>query len=275
MFKIAEKMRRLSFRAILYPVMVFLLVFAGPASADTYLPYGLDYGVGWFDANKTYGNPEDDLMCWAAAASNILAWGGWGTAVYSNEDLIWQNFQYHWTDEGGIMAFGWQWWFDGTNPAQGESGWSQINVPGGGNHYSYFDFGDYYHQTSEKPSALSAIDAYLHAGYGVTIGIYTATGGGHALTIWGYEYADSDPGTYTGLIFSDSDDYKSADGSKKDLWLTALNYSSDRWYLGGSAWYIGEVEALERNPAPEPLTILLFGSGLVFIAGWRRKTARG
>ncbi len=31
----------------------------------------------WYDADKTW-NGQDNLMCWAAAASNIVSWGGLG-----------------------------------------------------------------------------------------------------------------------------------------------------------------------------------------------------
>ena len=93
------------------------------------------------------------------------------------------------------------------------------------------------------------------------------------LTVWGYEYDDI-TGDFTGLIFSDSDDYDSADGSVKSLWLTSLSYSGSRWYLGGSSWYIGEVQALEGNPAPEPGTILLLCSGILGLIFFRKKVSK-
>ena len=71
-------------------------------------------------------------MCWAAAASNILVWTGWGDIYSTDEDNIFGYFQDHWTDSGALMEFGWDWWFDGTNPSQGWSGWSQVDDPGGG-----------------------------------------------------------------------------------------------------------------------------------------------
>ena len=37
-----------------------------------------DYGGSWSDAEKNNVNTEDDLMCWAAASSNVLDWTGWG-----------------------------------------------------------------------------------------------------------------------------------------------------------------------------------------------------
>jgi PEP-CTERM motif len=269
-----KKSQLCSFAALLSAAIFFILVFASPSAAGRFLPYGYTYDIGWFDANKTMANTDDDLMCWAAAASNILAWGGWGTSTYSTEDAIWQYYQDHWTDQGGLMGYGWDWWFDGTNPTQGlntaeddKTGWSQVDVPGGG-FFPTLDFNDYYHNESSDDLAMSAIDGYLHDGYGVTIGIYGP--GGHALTVWGYDY-DDDTGDYTGLLYSDSDDYASVDGSTKNLWITSLSYSGDKWYLGGSNWYIGEVQALESRSVPEPSTMLLLASGLVGFVGFGRK----
>jgi len=47
------------------------------------------------------------------------------------------------------------------------------------------------------------------------------------------------------------------------------------WYLGGTDWYIGEVQALESQPVPEPCTMVLLGSGLVALFGiWRKRFKR-
>lgn len=275
MLSFRMKSQMVVFAAIFSLTSVGLLGITSTASADTFLPYGTTYGVGWFDTNKTISNTDDDLMCWAAATSNILTWGGWGTPTYSTEDAIFQHYQDHWSDQGGIMEYGWSWWIDGINPSQGSNlavddvdGWSQVDVPGGvpaNGFWPQYSFDDYYHRTWQDDLAMSAIDNYLHAGYGTAIGIYTSGGGGHALTAWGYEY-DGTSGAYIGLIFSDSDDYSSVDGSDRDLWLSSLTYSAGKWYLGGSSWYIGEVQALAVVPVPAAVLLGILGLG---VAGWK------
>jgi hypothetical protein len=83
-------------------LVVLLLGSAGPAFGLSYFGYN-DFGGSWYDAEKTLGNTEDDLMCWAATGSNMLTYTGWGFPVgasFSNEDDIFAYFQNHWTDAG-------------------------------------------------------------------------------------------------------------------------------------------------------------------------------
>ena len=70
----------------------------------------------WRDAEKSPTNPDDDWMCWAAAASNILDWAGWNVPLFDSAQDMFYTFQNSWTNAGGLMAYGWHWWFDGTSP---------------------------------------------------------------------------------------------------------------------------------------------------------------
>ena len=120
---------------------------------------------------------------------------------------------------------------------------------------------------------MPAIDAYLQNDFGVTLAAYSESGG-HALSVWGYEYDEY--GNYTGIYVTDSDDYMT------DLKLLTVDLVDGLWYLDSenlynySDWFIGGVQALDQNPGkspvPEPGTLILVGLGLISVlVVWRRK----
>jgi len=47
------------------------------AGSETWFLDGVTFDSGWRDVNKSQTDDDDDYLCWAAAASNILDWGGW------------------------------------------------------------------------------------------------------------------------------------------------------------------------------------------------------
>ena len=124
-----------------YLLMISLLVLAtaAPALSDTYFIYD-QYGGTWHDANKT-GN-DDSLMCWAAAAANILDYGNWGTSQYNTAQAIFQDFVAHWTNNTGSINWAEQWWFNGSPPPSNTN--AHIDVPGGGDYYPTLNFSNYY-----------------------------------------------------------------------------------------------------------------------------------
>ena len=209
------------------------------------------WGGTWCDAEKSPTNTEDDLLCWAGTASNVLTWTGWGkVGGMTNTDQIFGYFQDHWTDQGGLMQFGWDWWFDGTNGSQGWSGWSQEDVQGGA-FYPNETFASYFHSSNNESTALGTIDQYLHNGYGVGLGIYGP--GGHAITCWGVNYNPDNPSDYLGLWITDSDDSKSTTNAPDKLHYYEVEYVGSQWFLqdyyGSNAWYIGTVQGLEAKEA--------------------------
>ena len=209
------------------------------------------WGGSWSDAEKSPTNNEDDLMCWAAAAANILEWTGWGNATgMADSDEMFAYLQDHWTDEGSLMEYGWGWWFDGINDSEGWTDWSQVDVPGGG-FYLTESFWGVFHKQINDFKALSAIDQYFHSGYGVALGTY-GPNGSHSLTCWGYNYDPSNPTDYKGIWVTDSDDDKYTSDPPDELHYYEVVYDSSEWHLqdyhGSNDWYIGTVQALAKAP---------------------------
>ena len=263
---------------------------------DTSSYYVFDeHGGSWHDVEKSPENDDDDEMCWAAAAANILAWTGWD-ASFLSEHLIFDEFLKFWTNGGGLMEYGWRWWFNGTEPPDQHS-WSQLNEDwaeagawdGYYPDYNFYDeeyffeeWATYYSDWSEwkdGQNLLSSVVEHLDNGDGTTLAIYSETGG-HALSVWGYEYYwDNDEKNYAGLWVTDSDD--TLTGMK----LLSLTYDLDDglWFLDLEnqydyrGWFIGGVQGLEIYPTspiseiPEPATLFLFGAGVIGILAVIRK----
>ena len=113
---------------------------SGAARASTYYVY--DYwGDGTYhDVNKSAG---DTNYCWAAAASNILDWAGWGTSTYSTDNSIYAYIKSYWSNNGSLPEYAWRWWLNGTAPPNW-LGWSQLTDSGGGDFWSEVIFSNYY-----------------------------------------------------------------------------------------------------------------------------------
>jgi len=240
------------------------------------------YGGAIADAEKDPYDGDDDLMCWAATAANVLHWTGWGRVddgsggSLGDADAIFDYYVDHWTNAGGMMDAAWDWWFDGTNPNQGRAGWSQVDVPGGGFHPAA-EFHQQHLRFLEDANLLWAIDLLLRQGCGVGAAIYRPkTGGGlygHALTVWGVNTLDDD---YVGLWVTDSDDAKSLPDPPDQLRYYAVSRENGRWYLQDYAatdtWYLGLVDGLAV--VPEPSTATLLAGSLVVAAARRRRESR-
>jgi len=220
---------------------------ADTPTGSSYMLYD-HHGGWWCDAEKTKDNDDDDLMCWAAAATNVLEWTGWGmTSGKWNTDEMFQYSLNYWDDRTGWMTSAWQWWFDGT----------LADVPGGGNFWPGYTWTDYLHEEYDPAFALQAIDDYLHAGYGVSIGIWD---GGHVITCWGFQYdgafdKTTHPGDYyLGVWVTDSDDDKGWTGPAVDapnsLRYLPVNWNGTHWNLveGYGGWHISGVGAFEPFP---------------------------
>ena len=268
-------MVRFSRLALLFLVFSFFT----PLTIHAYTYYGYnDTGRQWYDAEKSASSSDDDQLCWAAAASNMLAYTGWGfpeSGKFSDASDIFGYFQYYWSNAGGNMYYAAQWWFDGVNNAPSTGSWSQLEVAGGGDFYSDVSFSDVYAfenafvWDANTDSAMDTISQYLHSGYGVGLSIANNRNQGHAITVWGYESVNDD---YVGLWVTDSDD------DYGDLIYYSVFFSGSSWHLddynNSDQWYIVEVHGLDQMSmvvTPIPSAALLLGPALVLLGIWRRK----
>jgi len=197
----------------------------------------------WQDAAQTAANTDDDDLCWAAAASNLLAWGGWGTATYATAESIFAKFQYHWTDYVGKMYDGWKWWVDGTAPSSRTIG-AKVDVGGWTGAYVGQYSADVY--VKSMVGAETLLKATLNTAFtnlfGVTLGLLKGADS-HAVTVWGYETSSS--GQLLGLHLTDSEDNQNA------LVYAPVQYNAGLSYwdlMGGySGWSIRELDAFGKR----------------------------
>jgi hypothetical protein len=254
-------------------ILVFAVVGSGVAASDSKYMLTENYGGNWVDAEKSPTNNQDNNMCWAAAASNVLDWTGWGHVDgLSNTDALFGYYQNHWEDAGSLPVFAWEWFFEGVNSSQSWSGWAKVDVAGGGFYKSEDYWSQYYDNMTGKgwdtAGAMSAVDRYLRAGYGTTMEVYSATVS-HAVTVWGFNYNPDASGDYKGVWITDSDDKKNLSSPTDDLVYYEIKYNTNKWYLqnyyGYNDIYIGGVQALAIRPVPEPATLLGFGLPILMI----------
>lgn len=194
----------------------------------------------WYDVNKAWTSDEktgkgDDVMCWAAASSNIIAW--WQDrnkenltglqGVPSGANQVWQAYQDAFYNTGFDGGAGLEWFVLGDeylNEVYGEGVAPRdpnYDMPGGyykdvlvdpESLFTYGSMADYYEDAPIVKSYISLEEfssqlvSTIRGGSAVTLGL---TGddyfGGHAITLWGVDYNDA-----TGLIetmyITDSDD---------------------------------------------------------------------
>lgn len=276
---------------LLFLSSLFLAVLLNTSISQATSFYVYDYydtwSSSWSDANKTSTSYDDDLMCWAAAASNILYWSGWANVdgySFSSSQDIFEYFQEYWLDEGSSVYYAWEWWFEGTSGDDYSDYESQIDVSGGGDFWTagYIDSSfwwtpdaDYdassFWWTSDDKDAIHALSDLLENGYGVSLSLTGSTN--HAITCWGYE-TDDDSGRIIGIYVTDSDDDESNGMQYYELTSSSL---PGAWYLSeysDESYYISEVFGLQMSTlsaVPEPATALLFGLGIMGLAVVFRK----
>ncbi len=232
---------------------------------------GVSRTSGWYDANKAnpYAQDGDNDLCWAASASNLIAW--WQdkyntpAEIPTDIDDIWSTFKNKVAaDEGGDTHAAFQWWLTGvyvptTDAERFRSIFSKdtySTLPSWAGYY-YSEYGDelgytYNPITKKWESSLSDflcadyrssvtsdnIISLVLQGCGVGLGVTDdAASFGHAITLWGLEY-DSSTNAISRMWLTDSDDAQYNFG-QDGLFAVDVTTRDNKLYIDtpNSNWY--------------------------------------
>lgn len=164
------------------------------------------------DAEKS--GKGDTELCWAATASNMLYWSGWGKNTGSitarREDDLLDYFKSNFTDAPGYMDSALKWFFSGKYDDHGDKDAPKLKKIDGGGFFKSVAGSNYLKVNSNPLTVMDSIVNNLKAGDICGLGIAWSKSGGHAITCWGFSYNASvksnNKNYYTGLWISDSDD---------------------------------------------------------------------
>ncbi len=225
---------------------------------------------GYYDADKInpYVGGVDCMMCWAGAASNMIAWwqnhyGAYFTVSTSapvSADDVFAEFRRYWKNEGAYTFSACQWWLAGdANNSSYERNYAnkhKPNMEAGGGFYSRFYDSDSvlkiaYDQRAYERGALDvAQDIANIFNDGGTISLCiceyeTASNpdpGAHALTLWGITREST--GEIAAVHFTDSNDR----GDKVVTINVRYNTSTQNYdFLSGSyrGWYLHSYQVMK------------------------------
>ena len=206
-----------------------------------------------FDAEKD-GSTHESEMCWAASASNLLAYTGWGidSDKENAEDLIFDEFSRNWEGiQGSNTNLGIKWYFDRRYFKFYDHSWDQPLV-NSGNYLNTSPSKFVYTYTIDKVGGLDLMNImtnFLYNGYGTSLHIRNdiIKNNSHIITCWGFSYDSSlDPlnkNLYTGIFFTDSDDNKNDSNPDDVLHYYPLIWMNDKdtYFIknyGNSHYYI-------------------------------------
>ncbi len=230
---------------------VFIAGLSEDALADVQSQFLEHYGNGEnfsirdthiIDTEKTAEEDADDLLCWAAATSNILHYSGWGAAGgFETTDDIFELFIRD-NPISGMEQAGVSWFVNGLDPFLGD-------LPEIAAHDGYVkDYAadricDFYDFRSGSPTRkLDAVFEKLREGYAVSMDITSYLwGDSHAVTVWGYvlnyDYVPDQKEYYEAIIISDSDSGELENADRREAaneldvkFLTPFNNREDPGY---------------------------------------------
>lgn len=197
---------------------------ANGAESNVHWAAGVSEQGGWYDFDKTFSGDKD--MCWAAAASNVIAW--WQdrnpiltfSAGAPVKDDVWSTVKGSFNNISGYPIDAFNWYY--TGEISDNTIRASLTDDGKGQGAYYKDLlenGPEYELSSimiMRGANLASAAVYssvlcnlLDQGYGIALGISGNMGGGvrygHAITLWGAEL-DPQTGILSKIWITDSDD---------------------------------------------------------------------
>jgi hypothetical protein len=265
--------RREKMKKLLYVLLAVGIFFPTTNSNADIWARGVSTANGWFDSEKDSANDRDDMLCWAATASNIIAWSGWTDSftAKAGDGLEESIFDWFKTQNpysiGGLPRYAWNFWFTGTHDS---------TYFRGSTHTGFYSTANYnasvvFYQSFNRNNAIETAKNWLQNDYGVGLNIFNSNFS-HFISLWGI---DTDVnGNYIGVWVTDSDNNQYGTYPRPDT-LDYYSVFSDgkNWNLNiyGTTARIAQVDALKIASVPEPSTVLLLGAGLISLVGYRRK----
>lgn len=194
------------------------------AETQVHWAKGVSQQGGWYDFDKTFTTDRD--MCWAAAASNVIAW--WqdrnkaltSTAGAPTGAAVWATFKQSFNNISGDPTDAMQWYFDGqfsddtiraslTQYGQDKGGYYADLLEGEPQYKLSSIMGLLQYDFTDPRVYTSVLCDLLDQGYGIALGIAgTLPGGtryGHAITLWAAE-VNPDTGILSKIWITDPDD---------------------------------------------------------------------
>lgn len=197
---------------------------ANGAESNVHWATGVSEQGGGYDFDKTFSGDKD--MCWAAAASNVIAW--WQdrnpiltfSAGAPVKDAVWSTVRGSFNNISGYPIDAFNWYY--TGDISDNTIRASLTDYGKGQGAYYKDLlenGPEYELSSImviRGTNLASAAVYssvlcnlLDQGYGIALGISGNMGGGvrygHAITLWGAE-VDPQTGILSKIWITDSDD---------------------------------------------------------------------
>ena len=184
--------------------------------------------LAFIDTEKTRNEDNDDDMCWAASASDMLTYTGWtAQAGFGDEDDVFEAFIDAFENGGGHQFYAISWFFNGAllHDNSGNYGARALDYPNSGGYLKDYAFDRFVTMDSFTSGAPDRVAALLREGCAVGIGAYLYYDGvydnsGHAMTVWGFITDNSlpadDPARYLSIFITDSDSDELADADRRD-----------------------------------------------------------